>query len=204
MTSQGINEKDLLSALQTKAGENVLINLEVGEGQKGKGKGRVVIIKEVQHNPIKDEILHVDFQEISLTEKLTVDVPIVAKGEAEGVVKEEGVMEHIMWEVKVECLPADIPEKIEVEVTSMKIGDKVYIKDLKTSPGVKILEDPEQAVIAVEPPHVEKPAEEAAAEEITEPELIREKKEKEEPEEGEEAAQKAEKPEKAEKKEEKK
>ena len=200
-----LHEKDLLTALHTKAGENVLINLEIGDGPKGKGKGRVVIIKEVQHHPIRDEILHIDFQEISLTEKLTIDVPIVAKGEAEGVVKEEGVLEHVMWEVKVECLPTDIPEKIEVDVTNMKIGDSVLIKDLQTPAGVKILDDPEQRVIAVEPPHVEKPAEEVVAEEITEPELIREKKEKEDLEEGAEAAPKPEKPGKEEKpKEEKK
>jgi large subunit ribosomal protein L25 len=139
-----------------------------------------VIIKEIQHHPIRDQILHVDFQEISLTEKLTVEVPIATKGEAEGVVKEEGVLEHVLWEVKVECLPTDIPEKIELEVTNMKIGDSVLVKDLQVPPGVKILDDAEQTVISVTPPYVEKPAEEVAAEEITEPELIREKKEKEE------------------------
>jgi len=81
--------RDLMDALRTKAGANVLINLKVGEpSAKAKGKDRVVIIKEIQHHPIKDQVLHVDFQEISLTEKLTIDVPIVAKGEAEGVVGE--------------------------------------------------------------------------------------------------------------------
>ncbi len=177
--------KDLFSALHTKAGENVLINLNVSKGQKGKGKQRVVIIKEVQHHPIKDEILHVDFQEISLTEKLTVDVPVVVKGEAEGVTKEEGILEHIMWEVKVECLPTDIPEKIEVDVTSMKIGDHIAVKDLQTPTGVKVLEDPEQIVVSVVPPRAEE-VEVAPEEEITEPELIREKKEEEEQAEGEE------------------
>ena len=180
-----INERELFHVLGTQAGENVLINLKLDEGSKGKDKDRVVIIKEVQHHPIKDQILHIDFQEISLTEKLTVDVPIVTKGEAEGVVKEEGVLEHVMWEIKVECLPADIPAKIEVEVTQMKIGDSVLVKDLQTPPGVKILVDPEQTVIAVVPPHVEKPPEEEVAEGITEPELIR----KEKKEEGEEAAE---------------
>ena len=192
-------EKDLVNALHTKAGANVLINLKVADGSKAKSKERVVIIKEMQHHPIKEEILHVDFQEISLTEKLTVDVPIVVKGEAEGVVKEEGVLEHVIWEVKVECLPTDIPEKIEIEVTNMKIGDKVFVKDLQVSPGVNILDDAEQTVIAVESPHVEKLPEEAA-EEATEPELIREKKEVVEEEEGEGGAaptpEKAEKPEK--------
>lgn len=173
-----INEKDLLNILRTKAGENVIINLNIDDWQKGKDKNRVVILKEVQHHPIKDWILHVDFQEISLTEKLTVNVPIVVKGEAEGVVKDEGALERVVWEVKVECLPTDIPEKIEVDVTHMKIGDSILIKDLQIPPGVKILADAEQTVVSVVPPHVEKVEE--VVEEIIEPELIREKKEAEE------------------------
>ena len=183
-----VDQSDLIHVLHTKAGANVLINLKVESGSKSKEKDRVVIIKDIQHHPIKEQILHVDFQEISLTEKLQVDVPIQAKGEAEGVVKDEGVMEHVLWEVKVECLPTDIPEKIEVAVTNMKIGDSVLLKDLQAPAGVKILGDPEQTVISVVPPHEEVPAEEPG-EEMAEPELIREKKEEEEvPEEGAEGA----------------
>lgn len=182
-----INEKELLRALNTKAGTNVLIGLKIGAGDKT--KDRTVLIKEVQHHPIKDRILHVDFKEISLTDKLTIDVPIVTKGEAEGVVKEEGVLEHVLWEVKVECLPTDIPEKIEIDVTSLKIGDSILMKDVQAPPGVKILNSPDQTVVTVKMPHVEKPVEEAV-EGVTEPELIREKKEKEEAE-GEEAGEAA-------------
>lgn len=189
-----LKDKDLLSALHTKAGGNVLIDLKVEDEVKAKGKVRIVIVKEIQHHPIKDQILHIDFHEISLTEKLTFNVPIAVKGEAEGVVKDEGVLEHIMWEIKVECLPTEIPEKIEVDVTNMKIGDSVLVKDLLIPPGIKVLEKPEETVIVVEMPHEEKPVEEAVEEGITEPELIREKKEKEEAEEGaEETAPKSEK-----------
>ncbi|MDD5680643.1 MAG: 50S ribosomal protein L25 [Candidatus Omnitrophica bacterium] len=183
-----INEKELLKALNTKAGTNVLIGLKVDAGE-GKSKDRTVLVKEVQHHPIKDRIIHVDFQEISLTEKLTIDVPLVTKGEAEGVVKEEGVLEHVLWEVKVECLPADIPEKIEIDVTSLKIGDSILMKDVQAPAGVKILNPPDQTVVTVKLPHVEKPVEEGV-EEVVEPELIREKKEKEEAE-GEEAGEAA-------------
>lgn len=171
-----INEKELVHVLKTKAGANVLIGLKIGGD---KSKDRTVLIKEVQRHPIKEQILHVDFQEISLTEKLTIDVPLVTKGEAEGVVKEEGVLEHVLWEVKVECLPADIPGKIEIDVTSLKIGDAILVKDIQPPAGVKILNAPDQTVVTVKMPHVEKPAEEVAAEAV-EPELIREKKEKEE------------------------
>ena len=181
-----INEKELAYVLKSKAGANVLIGLKI-DGDKS--KERTVLIKEVQRHPIKSQILHVDFQEISLTDKLTIDVPLVTKGEAEGVVKEEGVLEHVLWEIKVECLPADIPSKIEVNVTSLKIGDSILVKDIQVPAGVKILNAPDQTVISVKMPHVEKPAEEVA-EAVTEPELIREKKEKEEAEgeEGEKAA----------------
>ena len=195
-----VNEKDLLGTLHTKAGANVLINLKIDDGTKGKDKDKdhVVIVKEVQRHPIKDHLLHVDFQEISLTEKLTVDVPVVVKGEAEGVVKDEGILEHVLWEVKVECLPTDIPEKIEVDVAHMKIGDSILVKDLKVPPGVKVLADMEQTIISVVPPYAEKPAE--VVEEVMEPELIREKKEEKE----EEAEGETEKAASEEKKEEKK
>ncbi|MDP3790081.1 MAG: 50S ribosomal protein L25, partial [Candidatus Omnitrophota bacterium] len=128
-----INEKELAQLLKAKAGANVLIGLKI-DGDKS--KERTVLIKEVQRHPIKTQILHVDFQEISLTDKLTIDVPLVTKGEAEGVVKEEGVMEHVLWEVKVECLPTDIPGKIEVDVTALKIGDSILVKDIKAPAGV--------------------------------------------------------------------
>lgn len=171
-----IREKELVYVLKTKAGANVLIGLNIAGD---KSKERIVLIKEVQRHPIKEQILHVDFQEISLADKLTIDVPLVTKGEAEGVVKEEGVLEHVLWEIKIECLPIDIPGKIEVDVTGLKIGDSILVKDIQPPTGVKILNAPDQTVVSVKMPHVEKPAEEAA-EAVTEPELIREKKEKEE------------------------
>lgn len=197
-----INEREILKALKTKAGANVLVNLKIAAGAKDKGKDRTVLIKEIQHHPIKDQILHVDFQEISLTEKMTFDVPLATKGEAEGVVKDGGVLEHILWELKVECLPTDIPAKIEVDVTALKIGDAILVKDIVPPAGVKILNVPEQTAITVKMPHVEAPKEEAV-EEVTEPELIREKKEKEEAE-GEEEASAGEEKKEEKKKEEKK
>ncbi|MBU4376536.1 MAG: 50S ribosomal protein L25 [Candidatus Omnitrophica bacterium] len=182
-----INSKELMTALKTKAGANVLVNLKIGGAAKEKRNERTVLIKEIQIHPLKDKILHVDFQEISLSEKMTFDVPLVTKGEAEGVVKDEGVLEHVLWELKIECLPTAIPAKIEVDVTSLKIGDSILVKDIVVSPDVKILNAPDQTVITVKMPHVEETKEEGV-EEVSEPELIREKKEKEEAEGEEEAA----------------
>lgn len=174
-----IDSKELTGALKTKAGTNVLVNLKIGGASAEKAKERTVLIKEIQHHPLKDRILHVDFQEILLTEKMIFDVPLVTKGEAEGVVKDEGVLEHILWELKVECLPTAIPEGIEVDVTALKIGDSILVKDVPVPPGVKILNAPDQTLVTVKMPHVEEPKEEGV-EEVAEPELIREKKEKEE------------------------
>ena len=194
-----VNAKDLVKALRTEAGENVIINLTI-EGAKKKNS-RTVIIKEIQKDPIRDQLLHMDFQEISLTEKLKVKVPITAKGEAVGVKQGEGVLQQVMWETDIECLPTNIPEKIEVEVSQLNIGDAVYIKNILVPEGVKILNDPEAVVFSVE--HI-KEVEEVAAPpaegEVAEPEVIKEKKEKVEEVEGEEKPAEAKKEEKKEEK----
>lgn len=170
---------DLKEALHTKAGENVIVTLKIAQGE-GKTKDKTVLIKEIQREPIKDRILHVDFNEISLTENLKVNVPLTAHGEPTGVKADGGTLEHIMWELQVECLPTNIPEKIEVEVSQMKIGDAIYVKNITAPEGVKILTDPELIAMIVKPPRVEVPKEEAPLEASTEPELIRKKKDLEE------------------------
>lgn len=198
-TNLKLVKRDLFKALHTEAGENVIINLKLsGEADSPKKKtastsksaaekspSKTVIVKEIQYHPIKGNVLHIDFSQISLTEKLTVDVPVETKGESLGV-KEGGVLEHILWELKVECLPTNIPEKIEVNVTDLKIGDTIHVKALSIPAEVKVLSDPEAIVVSVKPPTVEKVEEEVIEEEPTEPEVITERKEK-EPEEAEEA-----------------
>lgn len=168
--------------LHTKAGENVIITLKIS-GPKA-AKDKTVVVKEIQRDPVKDAILHVDFNEISLTDTLKVNVPLAAKGEAPGVKKDGGTLEHVIWELQVECLPTDIPEKLEVDVSNMNIGDSVLVKNIAAPEGVKVLNDPELIALIVKPPKVEAPKEEVAAEGAAEPELIRKKKEEEAPEEG--------------------
>lgn len=192
---------DLEEVLHTKAGENVLITLKISGQEKVRDK--TVIIKEIQRHPVKDEILHVDFNEISLTETLKVNIPLVSHGEPIGVKTDSGILEHVMWELQIECLPTAIPEKIEVDVSNLKIGDAIYVKNILAPEGIKILNNPELIAMIVKPPRLEVPKEEAVIEEVSEPELIRKKKE-EEIVEGEEEAPKeagAEKPAKESKKE---
>ena len=170
---------DLAKVLHTKAGENVIVTLKIAGGD-SKSKDKTVVIKEIQREPIKSQILHIDFNEISLTETLKVNVPLAAHGEPEGK-KEGGTLEHVMWELQVECLPTDIPEKIEVDVSKLKIGDSIYVKNITAPEGVKVLTDPELIAMIVKPPKIEVPKEEVGAEaESLEPELIRKKKEVEE------------------------
>ncbi len=175
-----VDRKEMVKALHTEAGENVIIKLTV-EGAK-KDKERTVILKDIQSDPVKDRLIHIDFQEISLTETLEVKVPVVSKGEAIGVKQEEGVLEQVLWEIDLECLPTNIPEKIEVDVANLKIGDSVHVKDFVLPEGVKILGDPEGTVFHVEhAKKMEEPSpEEAAGEGAQEPEVIGEKKETEE------------------------
>ena len=190
-----ITSNDLREVLHTKAGENVIITMKIS-GADTAVKDKTVLIKEIQREPIHDRILHVDFNEISLTEALKVNVPLASRGEPVGVKVDGGVLEHIMWEIAVECLPTSIPEKIEIDVSGLKIGDAIFVKNITPPEGVKVLADPELIAFIVKPPKVEVPKEEVAAEgAAAEPELIRKKKEEAAAEEGAEASKKeAEKP----------
>lgn len=155
--------------------EGVIISLEIKDDKK---KTRPCLIKEIQHDPVHGNVTHVDFNEISLTKVLKVNIPIAAKGESVGVKQEGGSLEHILWEIEVECLPTNIPKAIEVDVTSLKMGESIHVKDLKAPEGVKIINDPESIVLMVASPMKEEvvvaPVE---GEEKQEPEVIKEKKE---------------------------
>ena len=195
-----VARKELARVLKTR-GENVLIALNVRDETKPEMKSpkeRVVIVKALQHDPIRGEVIHVDFHEISLTEKLKVNVPVKAKGEAIGVKQDGGILEHALWEVEAECLPTEIPDQIEVDVSMLKIGDAIHVKDLPVPKGVLILQDPQLTVLVVKPPVVEvAPAEAVAGEAVAEPEVITERKPKEEGEEAQaEEAKKKEEPKK--------
>ena len=171
-------DRELLRALHTSAGENAVIKMIITD-DKNPEIEKNVILQEVQHDPVKDSIMHIDFREISLTEKITMHVRVEAHGEAVGVKRDGGILEHMLWEVSVECLPTNIPEKISVDVTKMEIGDVVHIKDLVTPQGTKIIGEPETVVLACEAQRDEKEPteEEAAGEGAAEPEVLKQKSE---------------------------
>ncbi len=156
--------------------ESMVINLKIQDAQKQ--KGRSCLIKEIQYDPVKGDIIHVDFNEISLTKVIKVNVPVVAKGEPIGVKLVGGSLEHILWEIEVECLPTDIPKGIEVDVSQLKIGDAIHIKDITFPPNIKVLNAPEAIVFSVTAPIKEEVVAPAVeGEEKQEPEVIKEKKE---------------------------
>ena len=177
-----VDASELFHILHTSAGENVIITLKIKDAKKEK----TVIIKESQHHPIKGNMVHIDFHEISLTEKIEVDIPIETKGEPAGVKNDGGILDQPLKELHIECLPTQIPEKIDVHVEELLIGDAIRVKDLTVPPEITVVNDPEQTVASVVPPKVEEeePAE-GEGEELLEPEVISEKKPEEEAAEGE-------------------
>lgn len=176
-----VPDKAFLKAIHTKAGANVLITLQVEGAQLKESTCR---IKAIQNNPITDKIDHIDFMVISLTEKISVKVPVILTHieDAPGI-KEGGSLDLVHREIEVECLPTQIPEKIEIETKAMNINDAIHVKDLVLPQGIKCLLSPEDVVLAIHPPREEeiKPAEEGAA---AEPEVMEKGKKDKEGEEG--------------------
>jgi large subunit ribosomal protein L25 len=188
-----VSQSHLLKLLHQHRLENAIISLRINPARKAsaaakdnssetkdaiKQEEKTCLIKEMQHDPVKDNIIHVDFNEISLTQTIKVSVPVLAKGEPIGVKQEGGSLEHILWKVEVECLPADIPQDIEVDVSQLQIGDSIHIKDINFPPNVKVLNSIEAVVLSVAAPLKEEVvAAPVEGEEKLEPEVIKEKKE---------------------------
>lgn len=170
-----IESKSFYALLRGGLGENVIITLELYDKKDGK---KQVLIREVQRDPVRGDIVHVDFHQILLTQKIAIEVPIHLVGTPEGV-KEGGILQYVLRELKVECLPTAIPEKIEVDVSHLKIGDSIHVADIKVE-NVDVLSDPQSSVVTVVPPTIFKEAEVAPAVAEGEPEVITEKKEEKE------------------------
>ena len=165
-------------------GENVLVDLTIDSDEP-----KTVLFREVQRDPVSEEVLHVDFYHVSLTTLIKVHVPVRLNGIPDGVKNAGGILQHVMREVEIECLPADIPEHLSIEVSELAIHDAVHISDLPAT-NWKLMDDLSRTVASVIPPvvsqepepgegeEVEAEAEavaEGEGEEATEPERIGEK-----------------------------
>lgn len=149
-----VEARELSQALHTDAGRNVLIDLQVG------GEEHLAMIRELQRDAVRGAFFHVDFVKIARDVAIEVDVPIHVVGESHGV-KEGGVIEHHLWNVRVECLPGNVPERIDADVTEIGIGEVVRVGALSVPEGVSILTDAGEIVVSVVVP--QKPEELLAA-----------------------------------------
>ena len=175
-----LNPQHLSKALRSGAGERSLINLTI-EGLQDGPLTKTVILKEKQIDPVKRTLLHVDLYTVAMDETIHVAIPVHVVGKAHGV-ELGGVLEQVLREIEVECLPGDIPPSIDVDVSSLDIGDSIHVENI-TLEKAKILADPEQTIVTVVPPTVyEEPVveEEIAEEEEIEGEEEEKKEEKEE------------------------
>ncbi len=192
-----LGRHDFEMLLRHHKSENLIFDVTVD-----KAAPRKVLLKEVQHDPLSGGVMHVDFVEISMTEKMRIRVPIRLLGEPVGVSQEGGILDHILRELEVECLPGDLVEQFEVDVAALKLGQSLKVGDLHIDPKFTVLADASIAVASVTKPREEEEVapEEAAVEgAAAEPELIGRKKE-----EGEEGAEEGAAPGKAEEGKEKK
>ncbi|MBI5966678.1 MAG: 50S ribosomal protein L25, partial [Deltaproteobacteria bacterium] len=143
-----LNPKDLEKILTSGARENTLIGLKITGAGKEKISNKVVMLKDLQVHPIRRLYLHADFYAVAMDEKIEVEVPIHLTGKAEGV-KSGGILEQPRREVRIRCLPSDILEFIEVDVSALKIGDSLHIQDISSSAKCEIIAETNFTVASV-------------------------------------------------------
>ena len=161
-TPIAVDPKVLLRILHSESGVNTLIGLE-GAGLKSGGK---VLVKEYQLDPIDHRLLHADFYAVAMDKMLTVTVPVVLKGEPRGVKQQGGVVDFVNREIEVECLPADIPEKVDIDISELMLHQGIRIRDLQPDGKWKPVSEPDMMIVHVVTVKVEEapaPAEAAAA-----------------------------------------
>ena len=139
-----LDPKQIFKVLRSEAGRNTILNLDI-EG----GSSDSVILKDWQVDPVKETMLHADFQRIAMDQVLQVTVPIAIRGEAIGVKEEDGLLEVVTREIEVECLPADIPERIECDVSELGMHQGIRVRDLPALENVKILADEDRVIVHV-------------------------------------------------------
>lgn len=165
-TSTTIVKREFTTLLRAH-GRNMIFILNVD------GAGMPVKIAEMQIDPVKGHLIHLDLMRISLTEKSKFEVPVRIVGEAEGVKNSSGILDLPTHSLEIRCLPADVPGAIEVDVTSLGTGDNFKVSDLKLDEKIEVLEDPETVIATVVALRIEEPVVEAPAEVAVEPEVIK-------------------------------
>ena len=168
-----VSKRDISLLLSHASGENILVELEID----GETAGRLALMQEVQHAPLGGDILHVDFHAVSMDEMIEAVVPLEPTGIAEGVKTFGGLLEQNLRSLEIECLPRDLPDVITVDVSRLKIGDSIHVRELPLPPGVTTRVPADLTAFSVLAPTVEEEPVAAAVEAPTAPEVITAKKE---------------------------
>lgn len=171
-----IPAKELYTFMNIATREKIFVTLKLNEEEKQ------AILQDYQVDPVSGKLLHVDFMEVSATEKIRVTVPVVLIGEPIGVKQDKGVLQHGISEIEIEAIPEKIPGHIEVDVSHLEVGDAVHVSDIKFEEGIKVISNPEEviATVTLEEEEVEVTP---SIEETVEPEVIKKGKKTEEEEE---------------------
>jgi large subunit ribosomal protein L25 len=174
-----LKKKDLFTILMSESRERTIFQISYDSELKN------VMIKELQRNPVTDEILHADFIQIAMDRALRVSIPVITVGEAVGVKTEGGFVDLITREVEIECLPKNIPERMEVDISNLHLRQSLKVGDLTAPEGVKLISRPDTLLVIIEAPSKEEEVAVEAAEEVVaepaEPEVIKKERAEEEP-----------------------
>ncbi len=164
--------REMTDLINHSLSENILVDLDLDK------KKRLALVQEVQHHPLTGKVLHVDFHEVAENEMVTVMVPVETTGEAVGVKTGGGVLEHIIFKLKVRALPKNLPEQILIDVSALEVGKSIHLGEVKAPEGVEIMGKKSTTVVAVAMPKVEVEATpvEGAAPAAGEVEMTKEKK----------------------------
>jgi large subunit ribosomal protein L25 len=170
-----LSQREISNVLASATSEHLVVELEIADGAQTSSK--LAIIQEVQHHPLRGNVLHVDFHAVSADETIHAAVPIETVGTANGVKNYGGILETSVHELEVECLPKDLPEVIRIDVSHLGLNEAVHIRDLQLPPGVTARGDSGLTVVRVAPPTVAETESPAGAAAAAQPEVIKEKKE---------------------------
>ena len=173
-------KKEITQFINTTAGEQIMVDLQFADGN-----SKLALIKDYQVDPTRRELLHADFFEVLLTEKIKVNVHVIPVGEPVGVKRDGGMLQNLLRDVEIECLPDKIPGHIKIDISGLEIGQSLHVRDLQLEEGIKVLTDPADVIVNIIAPIVEEvapaAAEAAAAPEAAaEPEVMKKGKKEEE------------------------
>jgi large subunit ribosomal protein L25 len=170
-----LNKREISNVLAHATSEHILVDLEIADGSNT--INRLALIQEVQHHPLRRDVVHVDFHAVNADEKIHASIPIEPVGEADGVRNFGGVMEVALHEIEVECLPKDLPEILRIDVSALGLNQSIHIRDLALPEGVTARSNADLTVISVAAPRVEaEPVAPVAGAAAAEPEVLKEKK----------------------------